>query len=115
MVLEKIELIVLVLSIGVRFLAALNADHKKPEFKLFSISFFLKWSLHLFSCLLLFLIFPDFLHSLDRFFPKVGFANSPNLLVTFAIGFGGYDIIKFVNKYGIEILITKIRSLFHKK
>lgn len=114
MALEKQEILILTLSIVARFIAALKIDHKKENFKLLSLPMFFKWSLHIISCIILVLVFPEFINVIAELFPKFGFLGSTNLLVTCIIGFAGYDLIKIASKWGKELLVFLKTTLFNK-
>lgn len=93
-------------GIVLRFLFVINAKaiqfQTKFKFKsYFDIVHIIRWSIHILTCVIGILVFPEFtVKAISKFYPEF---DSWLYLFDVVIGFLGYDIIKITEKITLNI------------
>jgi hypothetical protein len=119
--LSDIHVIVLAFGIILRFLRSYNIEAKNPDFeprKYWSVSRSLLWLTDTVASVAALILLPQFIQIVVAFFPKwADYIKASDLIITFSIGFAGYDIFKYGSRYTAvlarkawEMLLSKFSS-----
>ncbi len=124
--LSDIHIVLLALGIVLRFLRSYNIEAKTPSFeprKYWSVSRSLLWLTDVIASITALILLPQFIQIVVTFFPKwADYIKASDLIITFSIGFAGYDIFKYGSRYTAvlgrkawEMLLAKFSTPTKKK
>ncbi len=124
--LSDIHIVVLVLGIVLRFLRSYKVESIKPDFEplqYWSVSRLLIWVADVTASIAALILLPEFIQIVVAFFPKwEDYIKASDLIITFSIGFAGYDIFKYGSRYTAvlgrkawEMLLSKFSTPSKKK
>jgi|TARA_Y100000310_G_scaffold210338_1_gene210944 hypothetical protein len=119
--LSDIHIVVLILGIVLRFLRSYKIEASKPGFEpwqYWTASKIIVWGADIVASVTALILLPEFIQIVVAFFPKwADYIKASDLIITFSIGFAGYDIFKYGSRYSAvlgrkawEMLLSKLSS-----